>query len=281
MCCGAPRRGQRERANSWPGLPRSVVEKQEDPVCRSRRGHHSRGFPAVGAQDIGGLHHPAGPEGVCGIGCRRNAEDDCRRGGAPHADGEILATLENLDLSSTYEETRGELQIQRAALSLLRAGSRPEEIERARRQIETKKMDHDSAVRVEQGRKKLLETIAKKQAEFQNATLTHERSVELLKKGLVARKEADREKTAFRVQQRELSEAQGQLQVLEERTDNTRRIKAKELAKAESELLVLLAGSARSRYRRWRRRSRSSKHNWRYFLSNSHTSKSGAPSTVS
>ena len=157
--------------------------------------------------------------------------------------GEILATIENLDLSSTYEETRGELQIQRAALGLLRAGSRPEEIERARRQIETKKMELDSAVRVEQERKMLLETIAKKQAEFQNARLTHERNVELLKKGLVARNEADREQTAFEVQQRELSEAQGQLQVLEERTDNTRRIKAKELAQAESELLILLAGS--------------------------------------
>ena len=157
--------------------------------------------------------------------------------------GEILATIENLDLSSTYEETRGELQIQRAALDLLRAGSRPEEIERARRQIETKKVELDSAVRVEQERKMLLETIAKKQAEFQNARLTHESNVELLKKGLVARNEADREKTAFEVQQRELSEAQGQLQVLEERTDNTRRIKAKELAQAESELLILLAGA--------------------------------------
>jgi putative peptide zinc metalloprotease protein len=157
--------------------------------------------------------------------------------------GEVLAIVENLDLNNSYEETRGELQSQSAGLDLLRAGSRPEEIERARRLVETKNAELSSSVRVEEERKMLRDTIAKKQAELQNAQLNHERAAKLLKDGLVAKNEADRERTTYEVQQKELLEAEGQLKVLEERTENVRQLKKKELEQTESELKILLAGS--------------------------------------
>jgi putative peptide zinc metalloprotease protein len=156
--------------------------------------------------------------------------------------GDVLAEIENLELANSVQEAAGELASQRAALDLLKAGSRPEEIERARRLIETRKTELQSAARIEKSRTLLLETIAKKTAELENARLNYERTQSLLANGLVARNEADRDQTAFQVQQRELLEAKGQLGVLEEQTDRDQDIKRKELAQAESELGILLAG---------------------------------------
>jgi putative peptide zinc metalloprotease protein len=95
----------------------------------------------------------------------------------------------------------------------------------------------------------LRETIAKKEAELANARLNYERTQSLLENGLVARNEADRNRTAYEVQQKELSEAKGQLSVLEEQTERNRDVKRKELAQAESELKILLAGSRKESIR--------------------------------
>jgi multidrug resistance efflux pump len=157
--------------------------------------------------------------------------------------GDLLAELQNLELSNAYEETRGELASSRASLSLLKAGSRPEEIERARRAVETKKTDLDVAGRVEQERRMLEDTVAKKEAQLANASSNFERSKALYDQGLIARNEMERDQTAYSVAQKELAEAQGQLRVLEERTNGARQLKMKELSQVESELNILLAGS--------------------------------------
>jgi putative peptide zinc metalloprotease protein len=163
--------------------------------------------------------------------------------------GDLLAEIENLDLANSYQETAGELASQRASLDLLKAGSRPEEIERARRIVETRKTELQSAARIEKSRALLIETIAKKTAELENARLNDERTQSLLTAGLVARTEADRDQTAYKVQQRELQEAKEQLGVLEEQTDRDQDIKRKELAQAESELGILLAGTRKESIR--------------------------------
>ena len=164
-------------------------------------------------------------------------------------EGELLAEIENLELSNSYEETKGELASQRAALDLLEAGSRPEEIDKARRLVDTKKAELYNAARIQQERAVLLETVAKKEAELENARLNHERTQRLLETGLIARNEADRTRTAYEVQQKELSEAKGNLKVLEEQTDRSSDIKRKELAQAESELTILRAGSRKESIR--------------------------------
>jgi putative peptide zinc metalloprotease protein len=154
-----------------------------------------------------------------------------------------LAEMQNLDLSNAYEETKGELASHRASLSLLKAGSRPEEIERARRAVDTKKTDLETADRVEQERRMLRDTAAKKQAQLQNAQTVLERATALYSSGLIAKNELDSDQTAYEVAQKELAEAQGQLQVLDERTAAAHDIKVKELAQTQSDLDVLLAGS--------------------------------------
>ncbi|MBN1571008.1 MAG: efflux RND transporter periplasmic adaptor subunit [Acidobacteria bacterium] len=163
--------------------------------------------------------------------------------------GQLLAEMENLELSNSYEETKGELASQRASLDLLNAGSRPEEIDKARRQVDTKRAELYNASRIQEARAVLLETVAKKEAELENARLTHERTQRLLESGLIAKNEADRAATAYEVQRKELSEARGQLKILEEQTDRSQDIKRKELAQAESELTILRAGSRKESIR--------------------------------
>ena len=163
--------------------------------------------------------------------------------------GQVLAEIENLELSNSYEETKGELAAQQATLDLLKAGSRPEEIDKAKRLVDTKQAELYNVTRVQQSRAVLFETVAKKEAELENARLMYQRTQRLLESGLIARNEADRARTAYEVQQKELSEAKGQLKILEEQTDRNSDIKRKELAQAESELTILKAGSRKESIR--------------------------------
>jgi multidrug efflux pump subunit AcrA (membrane-fusion protein) len=163
--------------------------------------------------------------------------------------GDALAEIENLDVTNNYQETVGELAARRASLDLLKAGSRPEEIDRAQKLIETKRTELKNSTRIQQSRQLLFETAAKKAAELENARLNYERTKSLLANGLVALNEADRDRTAYEVQQRELQEVKGQLAVLEEQTSRDQDVKRKELAHAESELRILLAGSRKESIR--------------------------------
>ncbi|NWG14904.1 MAG: efflux RND transporter periplasmic adaptor subunit [Acidobacteria bacterium] len=157
--------------------------------------------------------------------------------------GDVLAEMRNLELQNSYEETKGELASKAASLELLRAGSRPEEIERAVRLVETKRAELANVTRVQQERAVLQEAVARKEAELDNAYKNYERSRRLLADGLIARNEVERDQTIYAVRQKELSEALGQLKVLDERIERTRDVKRKELAEAESELKILKAGS--------------------------------------
>ncbi len=156
---------------------------------------------------------------------------------------DVLAEMENLELSNSFEDTSGELATQQATLQMLRAGARPEEIDKARRQVETKKAELETAGRVEQELRVLAETVAKKEVEVQNAEANYQRTQRLLKDGLISKNDAERDQTTYAVQQREVEEARGQLKVLDERTERTKQVKVKELAQAESELRILLAGT--------------------------------------
>jgi putative peptide zinc metalloprotease protein len=157
--------------------------------------------------------------------------------------GDAIAEIQNLELSNSFEETRGELAASEASLSLLRAGTRPEEIEKARNVVDTRKTDLENADRIEQERQVLQDTVAKKDAALQNAQSNYERSQALFGQGLIARNEMERDQTTFAVAQKELAEARGQLKVLAERAERDRQLKAKALTEAQSELKILLAGS--------------------------------------
>jgi HlyD family secretion protein len=157
--------------------------------------------------------------------------------------GDVLAEIQNLELSNAYEETRGELAASQASLSLLKAGSRPEEIERAQNVVATRQTDLDNASRIEQERRVLQDTVAKKEAALLNSQSTFERSQTLYRQGLIARNELERDQTAYAVGQKELAEALGQLKVLEERVEREKQLRGRALLEAKSELKILMAGS--------------------------------------
>jgi multidrug resistance efflux pump len=102
---------------------------------------------------------------------------------------------------------------------------------------------------VDQERAVLLDTVAKREAELDNASKNYERMRKLYTQGLIPRAELERNQTAFEVQQKELQEARGQLRVLAERTDRQVAVRQKELEQAESELSVLQAGSRKETIR--------------------------------
>ncbi len=157
--------------------------------------------------------------------------------------GDLLAEIENFELKNELGETRGELATKAATLKLLKAGARPEEIERAKRQVETKDAEFASISRVEKERALLQETVEKKQAEVRNAHEVYARSKQLLESGLISRNEFERDRTAYEVHLKEVSEAQSQLGVLAETTDRLLQVKKKEVGEAQSVLNILLAGS--------------------------------------
>ncbi len=157
--------------------------------------------------------------------------------------GDILAEMDNLELNNDYKDTSGELATQEATLRLLKAGARPEEIDRARKLVETKKAELETAGKVEQELKMLAETVAKKEFEARNAEENNRRTQRLFKEGLVSKTDSERDQTNYDVLLKDLSSAKGQLKVLEERTDSAKHVKVKELAQAESELRIQLAGT--------------------------------------
>ena len=138
-----------------------------------------------------------------------NLKKICVEQGTQVHAGDVLAEVENLELSNSYEDVKGELATQRASLDLLKAGTRPEEIERAKKAIETKNAELYNLGRIDQERAVLRDTIAKKEAGLANAKSTNERTQSLFKSGLVARTDVERDQTAYEVQQKELSESEG------------------------------------------------------------------------
>jgi putative peptide zinc metalloprotease protein len=156
---------------------------------------------------------------------------------------DVLAEMQNLELANTYEQTRGELETKKAELDLLKAGSRPEEIDRAMKLLETKKADMSTTLHVDQERRVLMDTVARKEAEVANAIKTAERSQKLFSDGLIPRADMEKDETALEVLRNELAEARGQLKVLAERTDRTYQVKRREMDEAQSALKLLQAGS--------------------------------------
>ena len=87
------------------------------------------------------------------------------------------------------------------------------------------------------------DTVARRNAEFQNARANFERSKTLLNQGLIARNEFESYETAYEVSLKQLAEDTGRLKVLDEETEQNRQIKTKELEEAQSKLKIQLAGS--------------------------------------
>ena len=158
-------------------------------------------------------------------------------------EGTLLAEIENLELAKSQKETIAELAAEKASLDRLQSGSRPEEIDEAQKMVATKNAEYESSIRNGEARALLMETIKKRKAELANASKVLERYQDLFDGGLVSENEVDRYRLEYEVAKQQLSEDRKTLESLDERTENTRKVKKSELELAQSTLKLLQSGS--------------------------------------
>jgi multidrug efflux pump subunit AcrA (membrane-fusion protein) len=165
------------------------------------------------------------------------------REGTRVAKGDVLARLRDFDKQQKISELMGDLEAKRSELALLRAGARPEEIDRKEKLVETKRIELANARRNEEQRNQLAQTLERKHSELQLDQQNFARIRQLVDQGLVPRADFEKAETAVRVREKEIGETEAAIRVLSESADREADLKARELAEAESELRLMQAGS--------------------------------------
>jgi multidrug resistance efflux pump len=156
--------------------------------------------------------------------------------------GQPIAILANPDLVRNAAKTRAELDAARARLALLRAGSRPEEVERLRAELARKELELAQARDPETERNRLKSVAERRSAELSYAKDSLTRARQLFGFGLIPRSELEREEQKLAVQQKLLDEARGALGVLLEAKSRQAELRQKEVQEARSQLDLIVAG---------------------------------------
>ncbi len=163
--------------------------------------------------------------------------------GSHVSQNEVLARLRDFDKQQKISELMGELESKRSELALLRAGARPEELDRKQKLVDTKRVELANARRNQEQRSQLEQTLERKRSELQLDLQTLNRTKELVQSGLSPRSDLDKAQTAANVREREIGEIQASIRVIAESSDREADLKTRELAEAESELKLMKAGS--------------------------------------
>src|SRR5438552_4902574 len=157
--------------------------------------------------------------------------------------GDVLARLSDYDKQDKISELKGDLERKRSELAQLRAEARPEKVDGKQKLVETKRIELANAKRNEEQRNQLQQTLERKRSELQLDQQTLMRARELFKNLLMARADLEKAETAVKVREKEIDETEGSIRVITETSDREADLKAKELAEAESELKLMLAGN--------------------------------------
>jgi putative peptide zinc metalloprotease protein len=157
--------------------------------------------------------------------------------------GDVLARLRDFDKQQRFSELTGTLESKKHELALLRAGARPEELDRKQKLVETKKMELFNARRNQEQRKVLVQQLELKRSQLhlEEQTLAHTR--ELVDNGLAPRVDLERAEIAVDVGQRDVDQTAASLNALTETSDRESYLKASELEEAQSDLKLLKAGN--------------------------------------
>jgi multidrug resistance efflux pump len=157
--------------------------------------------------------------------------------------GDILARLRDFDKQQRISELRGTLESKKNELDLLRAGPRPEELDRKQKLVETKKMELSNARRNQEQRNKLVQELERKKSELVLEEQTLARTRELVEGGLSPRQDLDKTQNAVDVRHKDIAETEAAIKVLTETADREADLKTRELAEAQSDLKLLKAGN--------------------------------------
>jgi putative peptide zinc metalloprotease protein len=165
------------------------------------------------------------------------------REGSRVSKGDVLARLRDFDKQQKISDARGSLEAKRSELALLRAGARPEELDRKEKLVETKRVELSNARRNQEQRNQLTQTLERKRSELQLDQQNLDRTRELVQNGLAPRAELDKAQTAVKVRERDIGETEAAIRVVSETSDREADLKTHELDEAESELRLMKAGS--------------------------------------
>ena len=163
--------------------------------------------------------------------------------GSRVAKGDVLARLRDFDKQQRISQLNGDLASKRSELALLRAGARPEELDRKEKLVDTKRVEVGNARRNQEQRNQLTQTLERKRSELQLDQQTLKRTQELVQNGLVPRTELEKAETAVKVREKEIGETEASIRVLSETSDRESDLKSRELAEAESDLRLTKAGN--------------------------------------
>ncbi len=165
------------------------------------------------------------------------------REGSRVSKGDVLARLRDFDKQDKISELTGTLEAKRSELALLRAGARPEEVDRKEKLVETKRVELANARRNQEQRNQLAQTLERKKSELQLDQQNLDRTRQLVTGGLAPRADLDKAETAVEVRKREIAEVEASIRVVTETSDRESDLKERELAEAESELKLMKAGN--------------------------------------
>jgi multidrug resistance efflux pump len=157
--------------------------------------------------------------------------------------GDVLARLRDFDKQQRISELTGTLESKKIELALLRAGARPEELDRKEKLVETKKMELANASRNQQLRKQLVQQLERKKTELVLEEKTLARTRELVEGGLSPRQDLEKAQIAVDVRHRDIDETDAAIGALRETADKESDLKTRELDEAQSDLKLLKAGN--------------------------------------
>jgi len=172
-------------------------------------------------------------------------------------EGQVIARLSDRDQRAELQKIESDLEAKRARLQLLLAGPRLEEIDLARKAVETGRTKQQQALDLYEQAKRTRDerlaltatTIKKNEERLQFAEKNLKMYQTLVEEGLGSKKLLDEAAEPVAVRTRELEEARAERQVLvaEDLAEIRKEVAVteKEVREAEGRLRVLLAGSRR------------------------------------
>jgi multidrug efflux pump subunit AcrA (membrane-fusion protein) len=165
------------------------------------------------------------------------------REGSRVSKNDVIARLRDFEKQQTLSELKGALAAKQSELALLRAGARPEELDRKQKLVETKRIEVANARRNEEQRNQLAQQLERKRTELQLDQQTLKRTLELVAGGVAPRVDLDKAQNAVQVREKEIAEIEAAIRVVTEIADRESDLKEREFAEAESELRLMKAGS--------------------------------------
>jgi len=156
--------------------------------------------------------------------------------------GQPIAALANPDRLHDRATTQAELDAARARLSVLRSGSRREEVERLGTVVSRKELEVAQARDPENERVRLQASVDQRAAELTYAQQNFARSTQLFRSGLIPKMTFEHDQETVAVQQKLLDQAKGELAVAMEAKGRDADLRQKELQEARSQLALAIAG---------------------------------------